>query len=64
MSTSRHSTFADSLLYVLHSYNPVVYYNKNPELKKAIDQIKDGFFAPREPELFHDVASNLLEHDR
>ena len=40
------------------------YYENNPELKKAIDQIKEGFFCSSEPEAFHDVVNSLLHHDR
>ena len=49
------------LLYV--RYNPRHYYDTNPELKKAVDQIQSGFFSPSEPAMFHDVAHNLLNHD-
>jgi starch phosphorylase len=31
-----------------------------PELKLAIDQIQGGFFSPEDPNLFHDIADNLL----
>ena len=40
------------------------YYESVPELKKAIDQIQDGFFSPDEPELFHDLVYQLLNFDR
>lgn len=36
------------------------FYEKNAELKKALDQIQDGFFSPENPELFHDVVNSLL----
>lgn len=41
-------------------YNPLEFYNANAELKKAIDQIKDGFFSPDDHGLFHDVVKSLL----
>lgn len=44
-------------------YNPREYYETNPELKKAIDQINSGFFSPSEPSLFHDLTNHLLTHD-
>lgn len=44
-------------------YVPRKYYEANPELKKAIDQIHDGFFSPKEPALFHDLTEHLLNYD-
>ncbi|CAF4611332.1 unnamed protein product, partial [Rotaria magnacalcarata] len=41
-------------------YNARHFYEKNPELKQALDQIQDGFFSPENPELFHDVVNSLL----
>lgn len=40
------------------------YYESNPELKKAIDQIHSGVFSPEQPELFHDLTYQLLNYDR
>ncbi|XP_025912006.1 glycogen phosphorylase, liver form isoform X2 [Apteryx rowi] len=45
-------------------YNAQEYYDKLPELKQAIDQIKSGFFSPKEPELFKNVVDMLFHHDR
>ncbi|XP_015276093.1 PREDICTED: glycogen phosphorylase, liver form [Gekko japonicus] len=45
-------------------YNAVDYYDRLPELKQAIDQIKSGFFSPKQPDLFKDVVNMLLYHDR
>ncbi len=41
-------------------YNPWDYYNSNSELKKAIDQIRDGFFNS-DKELFQPIIESLLE---
>jgi starch phosphorylase len=41
-------------------YNPMDYYHKHTELKRAIDQIKDGFFSPEDHGLFSDVIKSLL----
>jgi len=41
-------------------YNPWDYYNSNAELKKAIDQIREGFFNP-DQELFQPIIESLLE---
>ena len=45
------------------SYNPRKYYEGNPELKKAVDMIHDGYFSPDAPDLFHDLTGHLLNHD-
>ncbi|KAL8168653.1 UNVERIFIED_CONTAM: hypothetical protein K2H54_009631 [Gekko kuhli] len=45
-------------------YNALDYYDRLPELKQAIDQIKSGFFSPKQPDLFKDVVDMLLYHDR
>ncbi|CAF0752180.1 unnamed protein product [Didymodactylos carnosus] len=42
-------------------YNSQEYYERIPELKKAIDQIRDGIFSPEDPELFSDIVKCLLE---
>ena len=39
------------------------YYETNPELKKAIDKIKGGYFTPATPNMFVDIANHLLYHD-
>jgi glycogen phosphorylase len=43
-------------------YSSYEYYAKNPELKRAIDQIRDGFFSPEQADLFHPITNALL-HD-
>jgi glycogen phosphorylase len=40
-------------------YNPWDYYHANAELKQAIDQIRDGFFSPEDPKLFHIITEAL-----
>jgi starch phosphorylase len=40
-------------------YNPWDYYNSNAELKKALDQIKDGFFND-DKELYQPIIDSLL----
>jgi starch phosphorylase len=42
-------------------YNNWDYYTKNEELKQVIDQLRDGFFSPEEPNLFHPIVNALLE---
>lgn len=43
-----------------HGYNPVEYYENNPELKQAVDQVRDGHFSPGEPDLFQPIINSLL----
>nr|XP_033807806.1 glycogen phosphorylase, liver form [Geotrypetes seraphini] len=45
-------------------YNAQEYYDKLPDLKQTIDQIKSGFFSPKQPDLFKDVVNMLFQHDR
>lgn len=46
----------------LEGYNPMEYYKNNRELKKALDQIREGFFSTEDPGLFQPIISNLLHH--
>lgn len=54
---------ADEIMSLKPHYNPREYYEKNPELKKAIDQIRDGYFSPGEPRLFQPIVDALLQRD-
>lgn len=47
-----------------HRYNAQEYYDRLPELRQAVDQIRDGFFSPKEPDCFKDIVNMLLYHDR
>lgn len=42
-------------------YNPRMYYEENPELKKVIDMIDSGYFSPGEPQLFYPIVRSLLD---
>lgn len=42
-------------------YSSWEYYNADEELKKVVDQIKDGFFSPQNPALFHNIINALLD---
>lgn len=42
-------------------YNPWDYYNSDDELKKVIDQVRNGFFSPDHPDLFAGIGHALLE---
>ncbi|MFD2531189.1 glycogen/starch/alpha-glucan phosphorylase [Gracilimonas halophila] len=41
-------------------YNPWDYYNANEELKKAVDQIREGFFSNGDKSLFEPIINALL----
>ena len=43
-------------------YNPREYYEKNRELKKALDMISSGYFSPSEKDLFAPLTDSLLLH--
>ena len=45
-------------------YNAWDYYNKLPEAKQCIDQIKGGFFSPNNPGEFNDIGDVLMKYDR
>jgi glycogen phosphorylase len=41
-------------------YNPWEYYEQHAELRRAIEQIRDGFFSPEDRGLFRDIVEALL----
>jgi glucan phosphorylase len=41
-------------------YRARQFYENNHELRQALDQIKNGYFSPENPELFHDIFNSLL----
>ncbi len=41
-------------------YNPFYYYESDPELKHAVDQIGSGYFSPEDPSLFTAIVDALL----
>ncbi|MBU1398856.1 MAG: glycogen/starch/alpha-glucan phosphorylase, partial [Proteobacteria bacterium] len=45
-------------------YSPREYYVKDPLLARAIDLIREGFFSPEEPNIFHGLIDLLLNDDR
>jgi glycogen phosphorylase len=45
-------------------YNAWDYYNRNSELKQAIDQISGGYYSPGNPDEFKDVTNMLMQYDR
>ncbi|GFT70631.1 glycogen phosphorylase, partial [Nephila pilipes] len=45
-------------------YNAMEYYERIPELKRCIDQIKCGYFTPHNPDQFKDLVDIILKYDR
>lgn len=45
-------------------YKPWEYYEKDPELKLAIDRIASGFFSHGDPNLFKPLVEHLLNNDQ
>jgi glycogen phosphorylase len=46
-----------------NGYNPLDYYNNNPQLKEVIDLISSGFFSQGDRELFKPFVNSLLFDD-
>ena len=45
-------------------YNPMDFYQRSSNLRRALDQIRAGLFSPKQPDLFADFVDNLLKWDR
>ncbi|KAH8867800.1 Glycogen phosphorylase, liver form [Schistosoma japonicum] len=45
-------------------YNPMRYVSSNPELRLCLEQIRDGFFCPTEPDLFKELYRKLVTEDK
>ncbi|RNC69887.1 MAG: glycogen/starch/alpha-glucan phosphorylase [Desulfuromonadales bacterium] len=43
-----------------NGYNPREFYSRNPELKKVLDMIAEGFFSPRQHDLFRPIIDSLV----
>ncbi|CAF0852203.1 unnamed protein product [Rotaria sordida] len=44
-------------------YNSKEFYEREPELKRVLDQIRDGYFSPEDPNLFVDIIKSLLDYN-
>ena len=42
--------------------NPNDYYHRHPELRRALDAIRDNHFSPNQPGVFQPIIDNLLHH--
>lgn len=47
-----------------HSYNPWDVYNSDERVRRIMQSLVDGTFAPSNPELFRDIYNSLLGSDR
>jgi len=45
-----------------NGYDPVRYYEDNPQLRQALDQIATGYFSPDDVERFKPIVDSLLRH--
>ncbi|CAH8637516.1 unnamed protein product [Heterobilharzia americana] len=45
-------------------YRPNEFIDKEPELKQCLEQIRDGYFSPENPDLFRDIYNALVFDDR
>lgn len=45
------------------SYKSKEFYEREPELKRALDQIRDGVFSPEDPNMFADIVKHLLDYN-
>ncbi|VDL98317.1 unnamed protein product [Schistocephalus solidus] len=45
-------------------YNSQEFIEKSPALKQALNQIRDGYFSPAEPEVFKDIYNTMMFGDR
>ncbi len=54
---------ADEIAERKAAYTPRDFYNKDPFLKQSVDLIREGFFSPDDPGLFHPLVDQLLNED-
>nr|VZI36973.1 unnamed protein product [Spirometra erinaceieuropaei] len=45
-------------------YNSQEFIEKSPALKQALNQLRDGYFSPDEPDLFKDIYNTMMYGDR
>lgn len=54
---------ADEISEMRKSYNPHKFYEEDPELRHALNQLLEGYFSPENPSLFLPIVRALLDHD-
>ncbi|MBF0505782.1 MAG: glycogen/starch/alpha-glucan phosphorylase [Nitrospirae bacterium] len=55
---------AEEVMAMNSGYNPQEYYEKDGELRQAINQILEGHFSPGNQVLFHPIVRSILDGDR
>ncbi|MBF0363845.1 MAG: glycogen/starch/alpha-glucan phosphorylase [Oligoflexia bacterium] len=51
---------AEELARMGHTYDPHTFYNKDPDLRRIIDDIRDGYFNSNERDLFKPIVDSLM----
>lgn len=54
---------AEEVMAQRHAYRPQQYYEQDPELRQAINQLLEGHFSTDNPSLFHPIVRTLLDVD-
>jgi starch phosphorylase len=54
---------AEEVMAQRHAYQPQQFYEQDPELRQAINQLLEGHFSPDNPSLFHPIVRTLLDVD-
>jgi len=54
---------AEEVMAQRHAYQPQQFYEQDPELRQAINQLLEGHFSPDNPSLFHPIVRKLLNVD-
>lgn len=52
---------AEEVQQLSSTYNPRIYYESNPELRRVLDMLRDGFFNPHQRDLFHPIFHSLID---
>lgn len=52
---------AEEVQQLSSTYDPRTYYESNPELRRVLDMLRDGFFNPHQRDLFYPIFQSLLE---
>jgi len=54
---------ADEILAMRSSYRSYKFYEEDPELRQALNQLLEGYFSPENPSLFIPIVRTLLDND-
>ncbi len=53
---------ADEVIQLRQHYNPYSYYERDDDIRRAVDLLKNDFFSLTEPGIFKPIITSLLEH--